>query len=66
MFTYALEMLIVRHLGTPNSPFPLTSMDVTGCVIQYYCIQINGPNASTPVNLLSDCLTVFSLVLPSY
>ena len=26
-------MVIVHHLIPPNSPFPLTSMDVTGCVI---------------------------------
>ena len=28
-------MLIVRHIRTPNSPFPLTSMDVTGCPVSY-------------------------------
>ena len=36
------EMLIVRHLGTPNSPFSLTSMDVTECMIQYYADQWSG------------------------
>ena len=32
-------MLIVRHLGTPNSSFLLASLDVTVCVIQYYTDQ---------------------------
>ena len=35
-------MLIVRHLGIPNSPFSLTSMDFTGCVFQYYTDQWSG------------------------
>ena len=32
-------MLIVRHLGTPNSSFLLASLDATVCVIQYYTDQ---------------------------
>ena len=30
-----LKMLILNHLGTPNSPFPLTPMDVNGSMIYY-------------------------------
>ena len=29
-------MLIVRHLGTPNSSSLLASLDATLCAIQYY------------------------------
>ncbi len=32
-------MLIVRHLGTPNSSFPVASICFTGCVIQVYSYQ---------------------------
>ena len=32
-------MLIVRHLGTPNSSFLLASLDAYVCVIQYYSDQ---------------------------
>ena len=42
-----LEMLIVRHLGTPNAPFSLTSIDVTGRVIQYYTDQCTTPIRKT-------------------
>ena len=36
---YLLKMLIVRHLGTPNSSFLLASLDAYVCVIQYYSDQ---------------------------
>ena len=32
-------MLIVRHLGTPNSSFLLASLEAYVCVIQYYSDQ---------------------------
>ena len=48
---YMLEMLIARHLGTPNSVFLLA----TECVIQYYTDQwyaalglIRGLKQSSP------------------
>ena len=45
---------IVRHLGTPNLPSSLTSMDVTGCVIQYYTDQwrhLDGKLSRAPFNV---------------
>ena len=36
---YYVSHMIVRHVDGPNSPSPLTSMDVTGCGIQYYTDQ---------------------------
>ena len=39
-------MLIARHLGTPNSSFPLASQDATRCVIQYYIDQWSAEKIS--------------------
>ena len=48
-------MLIVRHLGTPNSSFLLASLEAYVCAIQYYsdqwvysaCQNENGRKAVT-------------------
>ena len=37
-------MLIVRHLGTPNSSFLLASLEAYVCAIQYYSDQCRSPD----------------------
>ena len=44
-------MLIVRHLGTPNSSSLLASLDATLCAIQYYPDQW-GPRNLSPGGIL--------------
>ena len=39
-FVYVLEMLIVRHLGTPNSSFPVASICFTVCDLGLF-ISVN-------------------------
>ena len=34
-----------RHLGTPNTSFFLASLQVTGCMIQYYSDQWHALNS---------------------
>ena len=36
---FLLEMLNARHLSTPDSPFLVTSVYLTRCVVQYYTDQ---------------------------
>ena len=53
-----LKMLIVRHLGTPNSSFPLASLNVIECVIQYYKDQCSGEDIIY-ISLGLYCVFVF-------
>ena len=49
-------MLIVRHLGTPNSSFLLASLDVIECVIQYYTDQCATGQLALKPSALADLM----------
>ena len=61
-------MLIVRHLGTPNSSFLLASLEAYVCVIQYYSDQCSSVIIlSEPVPLVSvvESYTILLYVMSS-
>ena len=53
---------IVRHLGTPNSSFSLSSLDVTVCVIQYYTDQWVNSNTMMSRQLRKKHSTIISVL----